>query len=239
VSDQSGDTLAEHADRQTEVAGVLALVGGAEWQPGCDFDADLLERSGGGDVLILPTAAAYEQPERAVANAKSWFASLGGHAEGLMVLSHADACREENARVVRGAGFVYLSGGSPLHLRSVLKGSAVFDALADAWRGGAVIAGSSAGAMVLCDPMVDPRGGAYTVGLGLIEQMAVVPHHDSGAAEHLWRILELAPKGVPVAGIPERTALLREPGGGWRAAGEGEVTLFLDGQRVSLDDLAR
>ena len=76
-------------------------------------------------------------------------------------------------------------------------------------------------------------------GLGLVEQMAVVPHHDSGAAEHLWRILELAPKGVPVAGIPERTALLREPGGGWRAAGEGEVTLFLDGQRVSLDDLAR
>jgi cyanophycinase len=238
VSDQTGDAGSPQVDRRGEVAGVLALVGGAEWQPGCDFDAELLERSGGGDVVILPTAAAYEQPERAVANAKSWFASLGGRAEGLMVLSHADACREENARVVRRAGFVYLSGGSPLHLRSVLKGSAVFDALAEAWRTGAVIAGSSAGAMVLCDPMVDPRGGAYTVGLGLIEQMAVVPHHDSGAAEHLWRILELAPKGVPVAGIPERTALLREPGGTWRTGGEGEVTVFLDGQRVSLDELA-
>jgi len=219
------------------VAGVLALVGGAEWQPGCDFDAELLERSGGTDVVILPTAAAYEQPKRAVATARNWFAALGGTAEGLMVLSHADACREENAAVVRGAGFVYLSGGSPLHLRSVLKGSAVFDALAYAWRNGAVVAGSSAGAMVLCDPMVDPRGGAYTVGLGLVEQMAVVPHHDSGAAEHLWRILELAPTGVPVAGIPERTALIREPGGTWRIAGAGEITVFLDGLPASLEDL--
>lgn len=225
------------ANTETSVAGVLALVGGAEWQPGCEFDADLLERSGTTDVVILPTAAAYEHPDRAVATAQRWFSSLGGRAEGLMVLNHADACREENAEVVRGAGFLYLSGGSPLHLLSVLKGSAVFEALAFAWRNGAVVAGSSAGAMVLCDPMVDPRGGAYTVGLGLVEHMAVVPHHDSGATEHLWRILALAPSGVPVAGIPERTALIREPGGTWRSAGQGEVTVVIDGRPGSLDDL--
>ena len=219
------------------VAGVLALVGGAEWQAGCEFDAELLKRSGGTDVVVLPTAAAYEHPERAVATAQAWFAALGGAATGLMVLSHADACREENADAVRRAGFVYLSGGSPLHLRSVLKGSAVLEALGEAWRRGAVVAGSSAGAMVLCDPMVDPRGGAFTVGLGLVEQMAVVPHHDSGAGRHLWRILELAPGGVPVAGIPERTALLREPDGTWRSTGQGEVTVYLDGRQGSLADL--
>jgi cyanophycinase len=219
------------------VAGVLALVGGAEWQAGCEFDAELLKRSGGTDVVVLPTAAAYEHPERAVATAQAWFEALGGAATGLMVLSHADACREENADAVRRAGFVYLSGGSPLHLRSVLKGSAVLEALGEAWRRGAVVAGSSAGAMVLCDPMVDPRGGAFTVGLGLVEQMAVVPHHDSGAGRHLWRILELAPGGVPVAGIPERTALLREPDGTWRSTGQGEVTVYLDGRQGSLADL--
>jgi len=38
------------------------------------------------------------------------------------------------------------------------------EALLDTWRRGAVVAGSSAGAMVLTDPMVDPRGGALTVG---------------------------------------------------------------------------
>jgi cyanophycinase len=85
--------------------------------------------------------------------------------------------------------------------------------------------------------MVDPRGGAYTVGLGLLEQLAVIPHHDGGGAGLLWRTLELAPAGVPVVGIPERTALIREPDGAWRSAGEGEVTVFLDGQRASIDVL--
>jgi hypothetical protein len=67
--------------------------------------------------------------------------------------------------------------------------------------------------------------------------LAVVPHHDSGAGRHLWRILELAPGGVPVAAIPERTALLREPDGTWRSTGQGEVTVYLDGRQGSLADL--
>jgi cyanophycinase len=220
-------------------AGTLALVGGGEWQPGADYDADLLESSGAKEVLILPTAAAYEHPERAVATAERWFSSLGAQARGLMVLRHADANDESNAAVVREAGFIYLSGGSPLHLLSVLKGSAVFEALANAWRSGAVVAGSSAGAMVLVDPMVDPRGGAFTVGLGLVEQMAVVPHHDSGSSNQFWRTLELAPEGTPVAGIPEQTALIRHTDGSWRSVGRQPVAVYLDGVEAGLDALPR
>ena len=63
---------------------------------------------------------------------------------------------------------------------------------------GAVVAGSSAGAMVLGDPMVDPRGGAYTLGLGLVEQLAVVPHHDTWPLERAHRTMQLAPRGVPI-----------------------------------------
>jgi cyanophycinase len=218
---------------------LLALVGGGEWQQGTDYDAELLERSGADEVLILPTAAAYQHPERAVANAETWFSSLGSRARGLMVLRHSDANKESSAAAVRDARFIYLSGGSPLHLLSVLKGSLVFAALANAWRRGAVVAGSSAGAMVLVDPMVDPRGGAFTVGLGLVEQLAVVPHHDSGASHHFWRTLELAPAGLPVAGIPERTALIREPDGAWRSAGEGQVTVYIDGVDAGLGALRR
>ncbi len=44
--------------------GPLAFVGGDEWTEGCDFDAELLAASGGTEVLVLPTAAAYEHPER-------------------------------------------------------------------------------------------------------------------------------------------------------------------------------
>ena len=121
----------------------------------------------------------------------------------------------------------------------MLKGSLVFEALANAWRHGAVVAGSSAGAMVLVDPMVDPRGGAFTVGLGLVEQLAVVPHHDSGSFTPLLADAGTCPGGLPIAGIPERTALIRDPDGSWRSAGEGHVTVYLDGVEAGLGALPR
>ncbi|MGO9198072.1 MAG: Type 1 glutamine amidotransferase-like domain-containing protein [Acidimicrobiales bacterium] len=219
--------------------GVLALVGGGEWREGADFDAELLERSGNTEVLVLPTAAAYQRPEKAIEWATRWFAALGATVRPLMVLRHEDALDEGNARAVAEASLVYFGGGSPLHLRSVLKGSLLFDTLVSAWRNGTIVAGSSAGAMVLCDPMVDPRGGAFTVGLGLVEQLAIVPHHEPAGGHLMWRTLELAPAGVPIAGIPERTALLREPDGTWRASGAsvGDVTIYLDGKVVGLDSL--
>jgi len=145
--------------------GLLALVGGSEWTEGCTFDAGLLAASGGNEVVVLPTAAAYQHPERVVLGAAEWFEPLGGQVEGLMVLDRASANDPGMAAVIRAARFVYIAGGSPLHLKSVLKGSATFEALREAWADGAVVAGSAAGAMVLTDPMVDPRGGALTVGL--------------------------------------------------------------------------
>ncbi len=220
------------------MSGIIALVGGAEWQDGCTFDAELVAQAGG-EVLVLPTAAAYEHPERAVATAERWFSTIGGRASGLMVLSRTDAEQEANAAAVRSSPFVYVGGGSPLHLRSVLKDSLVWDALLDAWHGGATVAASSAGAMVLTDPMVDPRGGAFTLGLGLVEQLAVIPHAGTWSHEKVERTLALAPAGLPVARIDERTALLRDPDGRWRTAGAGTVTVFVDRQEAGLDVLPR
>src|SRR5687768_6997560 len=118
------------------MAGLLALVGGNEWQEGCEsFDRELLEASGAKEVVVLPTAAAYEHPERAVATATAWFEALGATVLGVPVLRRPDAEDESHAAVVRDASFLYVGGGSPLHLRSVLKDSAVWDALIGAWDG--------------------------------------------------------------------------------------------------------
>src|SRR5205814_4052725 len=152
----------------------------------------------------------------------------GGSVRGLDVLRRQDAEDDANAAVVRAAKFVYLSGGSPMHLRSVLKDSAVWDALVEVWDGGAVLAGASAGAMVLCDPMVDPRGGAFTLGLGLVEQVALIPHHNNWDEDQARRTIELAPAGLPVVGIDEQTALIRNPDGKWSSEGGGRVVLFVD-----------
>jgi cyanophycinase len=217
--------------------GPLALVGGAEWHDKCGFDVDLLAASGGTNVVVLPTAAAYEHPDRAVAWATQYFAGLGARVHGLMVLTRPDANDPANAAVVRAARFVYLGGGSPLHLRSVLKDSAVWQALVGAWNDGAVLAGSSAGAMVLGDPMIDPRGGALTVGLGLIEQLAVLPHADTWSAEKAHRTFSLAEGGLRIAAIDEQTALIRDPEGAWRTDGAGGVVVYVDGQPAALDAL--
>jgi len=190
-------------------------------------------------VLVLPTAAAYEHPEKAVATAEAWFAEIGGRVRGLMVLGRADAQEPVNAALVRDSRFTYLGGGSPMHLRSVLKASPVWEALLDAWRRGAVVAGSSAGAMVLTDPMVDPRGGALTVGLGMVEELAVIPHFGDENAEKVHRSIALAAPGLPVVGLPERTALIRDPDGTWREAGQGHAQVFVSGKPAGLDALPR
>jgi cyanophycinase len=91
--------------------------------------------------------------------------------------------------------------------------------------------------MALTDPMVDARGGGLTIGLGLLSGVAVVPHfgdlHEDEHGEKLHRSVLLAPAGTPVAGIPERTALIRDPDGTWRVEGAGRVTVYLDGARAT------
>jgi cyanophycinase len=213
--------------------GVLALVGGAEFTPGCTFDAGLLEASGGTDVVVLPTAAAYQHPERVVLQAAEWLATLGANVEGLMVLDRTSADDPAMAAVVRQATCIYVADGSPLHLKAVLKKSATFDALRQAWHDGAVVIGSAAGAMVLTDPMVDPRGGALTLGLGLVTQLAVIPHYGDEREESrqkLDRTLSMAPSALPVVGLPPRTALIRAGDGTWHHEGEAAPVVFMGGK---------
>jgi cyanophycinase len=90
---------------------------------------------------------------------------------------------------------------------------------------GGVLAASGAGATLLCDPMVDPRGGAYTVGLGVVKNLAVFPYHGT-AADHLReRSIELLPRTAVLAGIDAQTALLKDADG-WTVHGAGAVTLY-------------
>lgn len=219
--------------------GPLALLGGAEWSEGCGFDEGLWQASDRAEVLVLPTAAAYEHPERAVETARQWFAGFGAVVTGLMILSRPDAVDPSAAERLRSARFIYLSGGSPMHLRSVLKDTPAWTAVVDAWHSGAVVAGSSAGAMVLGDSMVDPRGGALTLGLGLIDRVAVLPHYDTWSEEKAHRTVQLATGHLRIAAIDERTALIRDPDGAWRVEGAGSVTLYVDGRPAGLEALGR
>jgi len=217
-----------------QATGTLALIGGGEWSEPCrGFDSGLLEAAGTDDVFVLPTAAAFEHPDRAVERARGHFGGMGAKVKPLNVLHRGEAEDAEVVAKLAKARFVYLSDGSPLHLRSVLKDSPLFQAMLSIYEHGGVIAASGAGATVVCDPMVDPRGGAYTVGLGVVVGLAVFPYHGT-AADHLReRSIDLLPAGASLVGIDEATALVRDPAGGWRTEGAGQVAVYEDGKAVA------
>jgi cyanophycinase len=218
---------------------MLALVGGGEWTDGCTFDRTLLDAAGADEVAVLPTGSAYENPGRLVVQAREWFEALGVGVVEVPVLNRRDAMVAEHATALRSARMIYLAGSSAMHLRAVLKDTPVFEAVLEAWAAGAALAGTNAGADVLCDPMVDSRGGAFTVGLGVVSQLAVIPRLEEWSREKVHRTVELAPRGLSLAGVPTRTALVREPDGSWRAEGAAvdEVRVFIDGRPATPADL--
>ena len=93
--------------------------------------------------------------------------------------------------MVAGARAVYLAGESSMHLRSVLKSTAVLGALAGVLAGGGLVAAIGPCATAMCDPMLDQRGGAFTLGLGLASGLAVVTGIENWSAERLHRARQL------------------------------------------------
>ncbi len=210
----------------TDTNGTIALQGGGPFLANDDLDARLLAEvlgAGGGKVVVLPTADAFEHPERLVAAALEWSQRLqvpGLDLEALMVLRRGEAMDDGAAAVVRSARAVYLVGDQPLHLRAVLKDTPVWSALLDVLAGGGLVVGVGASASGLCDPMVDPRGGAFTLGLGLVTGVAVVGGVEEWSQERLHRTLGMA--DTPVACVPTGAALVRRSTG-WEIVGEVDV----------------
>lgn len=202
------------------MTGVIALLGGGPFEANDELDARLLAEVGADHVVVLPTADAFEHPERLVEAAASWGGRLGVEAEGCMVLGRQDALSPEHAATVSTARAVYLVGDSPMHLRSVLKDTPVWAALQEVLDAGGLVAAVATSAAAMCDPMVDPRGGAFTLGLGLVQGLALVTEAETWSPERLHRTLKLA--NMPIAVLHTGSALVRRDDG-WEAVGGPDV----------------
>lgn len=201
---------------------MIALQGGGPFEANDDLDRRLLEAAGADRVVMLPTADAFEQPGELVATAERWGERLGVAVEALMVLSRPDALDAATASTIAGARAVYLAGDSPMHLRSVVKDTPVFDALRQVLAAGGLVAATGQSANALCDPMTDPRGGAFTLGLGLVTGVALVTEAESWSHDRLARTVKLAAGKVPLASLPTGTALLRHDDR-WEPVGDVEI----------------
>lgn len=209
--------------------GPLALLGGGEFGDACaPLDRALIAEVGADTVAVLATAAAFEDAPAVNARAERYFAGLGVGTHALGVLHRRDTEDPAVLAAVRDARALYITDGSPMHLRSVLKDSELYDAIVHAHGNGALLAASGAGATLLGDPMVDPRGGAYTVGLGLVPALAVFPYHGSAAEHLLQRSIDLLPANAVLAGVDTETALVKRAHG-WRVEGAGSVVVYRRG----------
>ena len=216
------------------MSGPVALVGGDEFRAGCrEMDLAILEATGkeSPSVLILPTAAARQNPSKAASNGVAHFSAMGADASASMVVEPEDANDEEMVQPVDGADVVYLTGGDPAHLLRVLSGSALLERIEAARARGAAIVGSSAGAMVMGPWM---RYREWRAALGLVE-VVTLPHHERSDPKRVSSdLIESAPDGLTVLGIDAMTACVLDDDG-WRVLGPGHVIVYRGGRWERLE----
>jgi cyanophycinase len=198
-------------------------------------EADLraIELAGGftSPVCIIPTAAAPDNNyKRAGNNGARWFQNLGvQNVFAANVIDSASANDPALADLVRSSRLIYLLGGFPRYLGETLANSLCWHAALDAREHGAVIAGSSAGAMVLCEHYYDPYQNTLLRGLNLIPNACVLPHHNSFGKDWADQLMKLLPNATLI-GIDERTGMINDPSGAWQVYGAGNVTIYRDKQ---------
>ena len=218
--------------------GPLALVGGDELNPGNErHDEVLVEAADGGPAFVLATAAARQRPELAVRNARHWFGALGLEVEELAARKRSDVTSPANAERARSGRFFYLVGGDPGLVPKTLAGTAMWEAIVEAWRNGAALGGSSAGAMafgswtLIRDRFKGDVRRRYRQALALVPNVAVIPHFDTFGERWVESALAERPSSdVILVGIDERSAALLQEGS-WTASGPGGVTVFANGDR--------
>ena len=225
------------------MAGIIALVGSGEFTPEMvETDRLLLSRIDRARplVAVVPTASWPDGPEvfaRWATMGAEHFGALGCDVEQLLLRDREGAGDPALLDVLARADLVYLSGGKPNHLLDALDGTPAGAAVMAAHERGAVVAGCSAGAMVLAGFQVEagPRGFfrlpvRWRPALGLVPRTAVVPHYDAFPEPLSAGIAMAAPEGVRVLGIDEATALVGRDAE-WQVTGRGRVTVWTGRER--------
>jgi cyanophycinase-like exopeptidase len=222
--------------------GSVALVGAGEFlDTMVEFDRSLLASTGRGRprVVILPTASANDGEsvfqgwaDRGVAH----FSALGAEVEPVLVRNAAEGRDPAALQAIGESDLVYLSGGNPRLLLSVLHGSPLGVALTEANARGAIIVGCSAGAMAIVGRTMEfralprlrvplPFPIRWRQALGLVDGVAVLPHYNAWPEALSACIALQAPRGGVVLGIDEGTAVVGR-NGAWQVYGAGRVTVW-------------
>jgi cyanophycinase-like exopeptidase len=216
--------------------GTIALVGSGEYlTPIQPLDRQLLAHIADAPrVVVLPTASApdgEDVPQRWARMGVAHFRQLDAQVEPVMLLKRADAENRELVATIAQANFVYFSGGKPRYLLETLQGTAAWQAILEIYYSGGVIAGCSAGAMVMGAALFDfPRFWRTIPALNLAPGLMIIPHFDE-IPQTMLASLKHTDKGPTTVGVDGSTALVGREGH-WSVYGSGSVTVFAGKQRT-------
>lgn len=219
--------------------GTLILVGGALVPKGYAFGSflDLTSAREGGRIVALTTAST--KPRRSAEQWRADFRSAGATNVRIPFFRHDDASRDrEIAGLVAEARGIFLGGGDQVKLVAALGGSETLRAIKEAYRAGAVVCGTSAGAAALTELTmaggeIDEEGNLVEQyigpGLGLLGFDTIVDTHFS-QRRRLQRLFFVVAQNRQLfgLGIDENTALVVRGHVG-EVIGAGSV-MFVDGR---------
>jgi cyanophycinase len=207
---------------------MLALVGSGEYLPPMEavdrYLLGLLKTEP--HVVCLPTAAGTEGPERIdywMALGKAHFTKLGVEVESLPVIDQPSANDPGFVEHIQQANFIYLSGGKPDYLYRTFVGSLAWAAIMKLLNKGGVVAGCSAGAMIMGERI--PGFPHSKPAFGLLPGMMIMPHFDE-IPKTMVKTLRLMVRGEDtLLGIEGNTALVGDDDG-YQVVGSGGVVVW-------------
>ena len=238
------------SDNQRSRPGAVALVGSGEYLDAMnETDAYLLNTIGGAStakVALLPTASGLEPngPTNWNNLGLRHFKNLGvNDIRATRIIDRASAFDQEQVALLQGADFYYFSGGNPQHTIETLRDSPAWETIKAAYDRGAVLAGCSAGAMMLSARTISIRQVmmgqpvVFVEAMGVVPNVIVFPHFDRMAGfldqERFHSLMQSVSELYTVVGVDEDTALVRiEPNktsdrmARWRVMGRQTVSLF-------------
>ncbi len=226
--------------------GLLIAIGGAEDKAGDRAVlSEVVARAGGhrAKVAIFPTASSI--PHELASMYDAIFRKMGAATEVVWVNERSDALDPETLKKLEGATAIFFTGGSQGRIVTLLGGTPMAQGIRRAHRAGALVAGTSAGASVICDHMIAqgkkgyaPRRTSVTLapGLGLTKRLVIDQHF---AQRHrigrLFAAVALNPFLLGV-GIDEDTAIVIDRKNQVSVLGRGTVT-FIDGANILHTDI--
>jgi cyanophycinase len=165
------------------------------------------------------------------------FENLGAVPSFFVLRARDQAEDQENVALIRQADFIYIYGGKPDVYLEFLRDSAVWRETLTAFQNGAMLVGTSAGAVILCEACIvvgdkpnDPLNpmplpDVWSHGFNIVPGIGVVPHFSQFPRQWADNLVATRPSHITMVGIDEITALLNT-GDAWQVVGKGNVTLI-------------